>query len=56
MNGLRPGGVLIPEAFTPEQLRRGTGGPPVAALDTQARGQTIHQPEYIPCKQEETHE
>jgi SAM-dependent methyltransferase len=30
--GLRPGGVLILEAYTPEQLRFGTGGPPVAEL------------------------
>lgn len=28
--GLRPGGVLILEAYTPEQLGRGTGGPPDA--------------------------
>lgn len=26
--GLRPGGVLILEAYTPAQLQRGTGGPP----------------------------
>lgn len=31
--GLRPGGVLILEAYTPEQLRFGTGGPPEAALN-----------------------
>jgi len=30
--GLRPGGVLIMEAYTPRQLGRGTGGPPDAAL------------------------
>jgi SAM-dependent methyltransferase len=30
--GLRPGGVLILEAYTPEQLRFGTGGPPIAEL------------------------
>ncbi len=30
--GLRPGGVLILEAYTPEQLRLGTGGPPAAEL------------------------
>ena len=29
---LRPGGVLLLEAYTPEQLRHGTGGPPVAEL------------------------
>jgi SAM-dependent methyltransferase len=29
---LRPGGVLILEAYTPEQLRFGTGGPPVVEL------------------------
>ncbi|WP_200389711.1 hypothetical protein [Thiocapsa imhoffii] len=32
VEGLRPGGVLILEAYTPEQLRFGTGGPPVAEL------------------------
>jgi hypothetical protein len=32
VDGLRPGGVLILEAYTPEQLRFGTGGPPVAEL------------------------
>jgi hypothetical protein len=30
--GLRPGGVFVLEAYTPEQLGRGTGGPPVADL------------------------
>ena len=30
--GLKPGGVLILEAYTPEQLALGTGGPQVAAL------------------------
>lgn len=29
---LVPGGVLILEAYTPQQLDRGTGGPPVAEL------------------------
>ncbi|RKT37926.1 SAM-dependent methyltransferase [Thiocapsa rosea] len=32
VEGLRPGGALILEAYTPEQLRFGTGGPPVAEL------------------------
>jgi 2-polyprenyl-3-methyl-5-hydroxy-6-metoxy-1,4-benzoquinol methylase len=32
VEGLRPGGVLILEAYTPEQLRFGTGGPPVAEM------------------------
>ncbi|EGV18851.1 SAM-dependent methyltransferase [Thiocapsa marina] len=32
VGGLRPGGVLILEAYTPEQLRFGTGGPPVVEL------------------------
>jgi SAM-dependent methyltransferase len=27
VQGLRPGGVLVLEAYTPEQLGRGTGGP-----------------------------
>jgi hypothetical protein len=30
--GLRPGGVFVLEAFTPEQLELGTGGPPSRAL------------------------
>lgn len=30
--GLKPGGVLILEAYTPEQLAHGTGGPKIAAL------------------------
>jgi SAM-dependent methyltransferase len=30
--GLRPGGVLLLEAYTPRQLDLGTGGPPVAEL------------------------
>lgn len=30
--GLRPGGVLILEAYTPDQVALGTGGPPVPAL------------------------
>ncbi len=33
VDGLRPGGVLILEAYTPEQLRFGTGGPPVAEMN-----------------------
>ena len=30
--GLQTGGVLLLEAYTPEQLRYGTGGPPVAEM------------------------
>ncbi|MCU0274498.1 MAG: class I SAM-dependent methyltransferase [Acidimicrobiales bacterium] len=29
---LRPGGVFLLEAYTPDQIGRGTGGPPVAEL------------------------
>ena len=29
---LRPGGALILEAYTPDQIGRGTGGPPVAEM------------------------
>jgi hypothetical protein len=32
VEGLRPGGALILEAYTPRQLEFGTGGPPVAEL------------------------
>jgi 2-polyprenyl-3-methyl-5-hydroxy-6-metoxy-1,4-benzoquinol methylase len=31
-NSLKPGGVLILEAFTPEQLKYKSGGPPVAEM------------------------
>ena len=31
-NGLRSGGVLLLEAYTPRQLEFGTGGPPVAEM------------------------
>jgi SAM-dependent methyltransferase len=30
--GLKPGGVLVLEAYTPDQIACGTGGPPVAEL------------------------
>lgn len=33
VEGLRPGGVFILEAYTPEQLRYGTGGPPIAEMN-----------------------
>ena len=32
VTALRPGGVFVLEAYTPEQLARGTGGPPSAEL------------------------
>ncbi|MBF5046539.1 class I SAM-dependent methyltransferase [Aggregicoccus sp. 17bor-14] len=32
VQGLRPGGLVLLEAYTPAQLGRGTGGPPVAEL------------------------
>lgn len=32
VEGLRPGGILLLEAYTPSQVGRGTGGPPTAAL------------------------
>lgn len=32
VKALRPGGLLILEAYTPEQIGRGTGGPPNEAL------------------------
>jgi SAM-dependent methyltransferase len=31
-SALRPGGVFLMEAYTPDQIGRGTGGPPVAEL------------------------
>lgn len=30
--GLKPGGVLVLEAYTPDQIGRGTGGPPSAEM------------------------
>ncbi len=32
VRGLAPGGALVMEAYTPRQLGRGTGGPPVAHM------------------------
>lgn len=32
VQALRPGGVLLLEAYTPDQIGRGTGGPPVAEM------------------------
>ena len=32
VSGLRPGGLLVLEAYTPEQISLGTGGPPVAEM------------------------
>lgn len=32
VRGLAPGGALLLEAYTPEQLGRGTGGPPVSEM------------------------
>ncbi len=32
VNGLKPGGILVLEAYTPEQLDYGTGGPPAKDL------------------------
>lgn len=32
IEGLKPGGVLVLEAYTPRQIEYGTGGPPVAEL------------------------
>jgi len=32
INGLQHGGILLLEAYTPEQLKHGTGGPPVPEL------------------------
>lgn len=35
---LRPGGVLLLEAYTPDQIGRGTGGPPVAEMTMSLAG------------------
>ena len=32
VTGLRSGGMLVLEAYTPEQIKLGTGGPPVAEM------------------------
>ena len=36
VSALKPGGVLLLEAYTPAQLKHGTGGPPEAALTMSA--------------------
>ncbi len=36
VQGLKNGGVLLLEAYTPEQLKHGTGGPPTAELTMSA--------------------
>lgn len=54
-SALRPGGRLILEAYTPDQIGRGTGGPPVpeltmtlAGLTTELAGLTIeHGAEFV---------
>jgi SAM-dependent methyltransferase len=38
VRALRPGGVLLLEAYTPDQIGRGTGGPPTADLTMTAEG------------------
>lgn len=38
VDALRPGGVLLLEAYTPEQVGRGTGGPPSVDLTMTAQG------------------
>jgi 2-polyprenyl-3-methyl-5-hydroxy-6-metoxy-1,4-benzoquinol methylase len=37
VNGLKPGGMLVLEAYTPDQIAYGTGGPPVAELTMSLR-------------------
>lgn len=32
VRGLKAGGVMLLEAYTPQQVGRGTGGPPIAAM------------------------
>lgn len=38
VRALRPGGVLLLEAYTPDQIGRGTGGPPSPDLTMTAKG------------------
>ncbi len=38
VSALKPGGVVILEAYTPKQVGRGTGGPPTDALAMTAEG------------------
>ncbi|MCB0990153.1 MAG: class I SAM-dependent methyltransferase [Acidimicrobiales bacterium] len=37
-HALRPGGTLVLEAYTPDQIGRGTGGPPVAEMTMTLQG------------------
>ena len=39
VSGLRPGGVLLLEAYTPRQLGRGSGGPPT--IELMMEGETL---------------
>jgi SAM-dependent methyltransferase len=38
VRALRPGGILLLEAYTPDQIGRGTGGPPSPDLTMTAKG------------------
>lgn len=48
VNGLKPGGMLVLEAYTPEQIDCGTGGPPLAELTMTLRAleQELHGLEF----------
>ena len=57
VQALRPGGMLLLEAYTPEQLRFGTGGPPdldklmpLAALRSELEG--LHFNHALECERE----
>jgi len=51
VQALRPGGVLLLEAYTPDQVGRGTGGPPVPELTMTAAGlrDELHGLEFLHC-------
>lgn len=51
VTALRPGGVLLLEAYTPDQVGRGTGGPPVPELTMTAAGlrDELQGPDVIRC-------
>ncbi|MCB1647539.1 MAG: methyltransferase domain-containing protein [Pseudomonadales bacterium] len=53
VSALRPGGWLILEAYTPEQLTYGTGGPPVAEflMTPEILAEDFSELEFIHCEQ-----
>ncbi len=53
VKALKPGGVILLEAYTPEQLKHGTGGPPVAELmmSLPALAEEFHDLEFLHARE-----